>query len=570
MKGILGKIRIDKKELGTALLIAIFWAFAFGIFAPTEMYFVNAEEYWFDILTILPLIGLTAFLIFGVILILQLVPMLIGHKPGRAATVVFLILGLDLYVQGNFMQLDYGKFGDETIDWSGFGSIGVYNTVAWCGIGLVIVMLIIRFGYERLIRISKTVLIVIMLTLTVTMAVLVIRNPGVLRIKNDVVATDLNEVAYSKSDNYIVLVLDTFDSKMLNQIMEEEGGDKYRDALEDFTFFENTVGTFTLTDFSIPHILTGEKYLNQEEYGDFIDKAYPKSPFLNRLWDENYNVNIYTTVTLPQNAPNIKVSNWHRVKYATWSNQGLWVRYIRIVAFKYLPHYLKRYMYFDSQELEAFKYAVAIDYGTELLKITDPFDWNNSRFYGANKQIEALMDDKMFHFIHIQGVHSRRNFNEELESVEVESDEDELSVADSSKACVMLTKDYIDQLKRIGIYDDAVIVVMADHGTAALQGLAQRPVLLIKGRNERHPLSISDSPISYDDMQTGFLNLLDGKTGEAVFGIPADAKRDRYFYFTKFEGAMKLHSKNGVFIEYVNSKEDGNNISKYKATGNVY
>lgn len=55
---------------------------------------------------------------------------------------------------------------------------------------------------------------------------------------------------------------------------------------------------------------------------------------------------------------------------------------------------------------------------------------------------------------------------------------------------------------------------------------------LLKGKNESHDYTVSEAPISYDDLQEAYSRLLDGATGEDVFDYKeGDERQRRYLYF---------------------------------------
>lgn len=97
-----------------------------------------------------------------------------------------------------------------------------------------------------------------------------------------------------------------------------------------------------------------------------------------------------------------------------------------------------------------------------------------------------------------------------------------------------MTDAYLKKLKENGVYDNSVIIVMADHGYGLSYGPRNRqhPVLFVKGKNESHDYTVSEAPISYDDLQEAFSRLLDGATGEEVFDYKeGDERKRRYLYF---------------------------------------
>ena len=93
---------------------------------------------------------------------------------------------------------------------------------------------------------------------------------------------------------------------------------------------------------------------------------------------------------------------------------------------------------------------------------------------------------------------------------------------------------YLEKLKEADSYDNSVIIIMSDHGydeEGTEEYGRQNPLLMIKGRNEHHDMQISQAPISYDDLQSAYMRLLDGAKGDEVFDWKEGDKRDLRFLF---------------------------------------
>ena len=94
---------------------------------------------------------------------------------------------------------------------------------------------------------------------------------------------------------------------------------------------------------------------------------------------------------------------------------------------------------------------------------------------------------------------------------------------------------YLESMKDAGLYDNTVVILMADHGYGYQEKetipLLNRcnPFLMIKGIGEHHEFTIDEAPISYEDLQEAYSRLLDGKTGNEVFDWRAGDKRTRRY-----------------------------------------
>ena len=198
----------------------------------------------------------------------------------------------------------------------------------------------------------------------VTIFVLMVtNNPFV--IENVYTATNKNEYVYGEKENFVILLLDRFDSQVLVDILEKPDKE-YDEILEDFTFYPDTLGMFPCTDLAIPHILSGIPYQNEEIYGEYVSYAYAESPFLQRLDQEGYELGIYSNITLPHEIPSdtitSKIVNWDDGGVGVNSHKNLSIYMYKLVGFRYLPQPLKKYCWFYPDDIAANEKVVNSNY----------------------------------------------------------------------------------------------------------------------------------------------------------------------------------------------------------------
>lgn len=560
---------MDNERKYISLIVSLFVSFTLCVFAPLEMYITNVGELWFDIYEILPFTVIAGVLLFLALFAIQKVLSRFSDKAGSVAGLVFMTVGLCFYIQGNFMSNDFGNFDGEEIPWESFYYQGVLEAIAWIGIIALIAALYVKYKDGKFFYVAEIVLICIVLVQAVTLVTVAVMDHGLIS-KVDYVSTNINESENSKNRNFNILVLDTFDSRVFATLCEENP--EYVETFEDFTFYSNCVGRFTLTDFAIPQILTGEDYLNQCTYGEFIEEAYEQSPLLNKLCEEGYCNNLYTTVTIPQGKAIEKFDNTKKIKFGATSPKVMSLFY-RLVAFRYMPQCVKPLFIFDMDDFEDYKEIRKIvdadnssSDGNRTDDAIEEYKWGNDVFYGMIPQMTREMEESCFHFYHIKGIHAKRNLTESME--EITEEEEMLSPEEEGKVVLAIVDAYLEKLREIDAYDNSVIVIMADHGSNLYSGKIHAPLLLVKGMNEKHTMDVSKKPVSYVDLQEAFAKLLDGECGEPIFDI-ADGERERVFYYTTFDGQLRSYSKNEPFEEYVITG-DSNDVVTISKTGREY
>ena len=134
------------------------------------------------------------------------------------------------------------------------------------------------------------------------------------------------------------------------------------------------------------------------------------------------------------------------------------------------------------------------------------------------------------------------------------------------QASMTILKQYLDDLKEAGVYNNTAIVVMADHGywtywDDKLLGRSN-PLLAVKGVDESHPMALSEAPISYEDLQECFSRLLDGKSSDQVFDAKeGDQRVRRYLSYNYLE--------EGHIVEYEQTGY-ATDLGTMVATGRVF
>ena len=186
---------------------------------------------------------------------------------------------------------------------------------------------------------------------------------------------------------------------------------------------------------------------------------------------------------------------------------------------------------------------VNLDLFSDLKETEDPdvdfFKMSDSDYYNdlLNSEITTT-DQKVFKFIHIEGAHVPFNYDEDMNPIA------DGTYEQKQRATLTILKQYIQKLKDSGMYDNSTIMIMGDHGYS-LTGLEgrQNALLMVKSENEHHELQWSDLPISYDDLQGSYQNLLNGLDSEQAFdGLTEDNQARRYLLFN--------YTKENVITEY--------------------
>ena len=164
--------------------------------------------------------------------------------------------------------------------------------------------------------------------------------------------------------------------------------------------------------------------------------------------------------------------------------------------------------------------------------------------------------------MHISGLHERNNDTEGnyVEEYSVSLDETKIGLA-------KVVNKYINKLKEAGIYDNATIIIMGDHGKNPSNGIDPQPIFIIKRPQEKHEnMEINSAPISFDDFQATILTCVNidydkNEYGTSIFDWKETDNRQRtlslledgFMQYTytgnRYELMDMIKSKSGVHTE---------------------
>lgn len=499
-------------KISSAITLSLTTCFMFFIYAPLELYFTNQNEFFYDIYILLPLIFLNFLIFFGISIVFFLI--IRKAKLFYCCLYLYFIAFICSYIQGNFLAGWLPPIKGEMVDWNSFPLERIKSILLWViviGIFFAVYRNKGKIFADKFIRIVS---ICMGLMLLLTICILCISTGGYNKKQIFSTATSKDILTMSEKENFVILLLDAVDSPVLNEIITNES-DQYKEIFEDFTYYTNAMGGYPYTIHSIPLILTGEWYEKQCDFEDFKRQAYQDSPLLKTLESEEYRMGIYEPDFVVDAAEQNRFDNILDCRRKVKSPFTFCRWQIQMTGYRYAPFDLKRFCYVYTN---AFNTLKDLPEGEELFEENNLFFWDKL----CNENME-LVSQKCFRFIHVEGAHSPSLYDENMNVTEVSD------YKRSVKACLTMTKKYIEMLHEAGIYDNTCIIVMADHGHGS--GFNDNPILFVKGINEHHEMQINDAPISYDDLQEAYSRLLAGKSSGELFDYQEGDYRERRFLF---------------------------------------
>jgi hypothetical protein len=528
-----------KDKIFSSVAVSAFFVLTAFVFAPSQIFLTNVREFnasYSELLGYLSVIALPFFL---------LIVILIAFLPKNLAThqkiVVFLLsLSFLMWLQGNILVWDYGLLTGSKIDFNIYFLL--FDAAVWLAV-IIFVHKKYAFFYKH-VKFISCVFIVVLISTSIFIYVQT-DIPKSNRYEVDVT----NEFTFSEEKNVIILVLDSFQSDLFQKIIDEDV--YYKDIFDGFTYYRDSLSGFPTTITSVPNILTGQYYDNSVPFSDFLERAFISHNSIPKvLTDEGFEVdcfayNIYPDVFSIYLDKRV-MSN---VKDRTGIETATIINIYDAAFFRYTPDFLKRYIYNDGRWfLKNFvpsKLVVSSDADDMRTPVNVPqitFDEKS-----LTLQDVAFINDMMtysntvdgryiFKFYHLRGCHPPYLLNEELEYEEMHGAD---ACERQAKASLQITNLFLDELKRLEVFDNSMIFVIADHGTigADIPGQAY-PLFLVKKFNSKGQMTVSDAPVSLSDIPKTIFSELGLKgdfTGESIFNLEESGFRERRFLYYEWE-----------------------------------
>jgi len=504
----------------TSLCASAFLIFTLLFFGPSFIYYGNIQEFSFRYTDIVFFLFIFAFLL--TIVLSLIISNLKDNIYQRIIPVVF-ALGLLFWIQGNLLVWNYGLWDGKQIEWANYWKFGIIDISIW--IAIIILFVFKSEWFKPLLKGLSVFFIVVQLG---ALGFTVYSAPDANNWKRLQIDTS-NLFCFSEKQNVILIVLDTFQSDIFNEIMLENASIK--NGFDGFTYYPNATGSYPTTMGAIPCLLTGQIYDNSVPYQKYIESAYNKDSLPSILKSNGFISEVYPNVpktVFPSKdiADNIQNRD-HNVRSNT-----LAIMY-KLSIFRHVPHFAKRYFYdTDYQKAEAINIIKDLE------------------FYSGIPTMTADIKKPVFKFYHLRGIHPPFNLNENLEVDELPQDRNGAKI--HARANIKLVESFLKQLKSTGIYDDCMIIIVADHGMPSghcglnnsFNEMADRevippmitsgiPLVLVKPFSAKGDLDLSLAPVSLEDVIPTIMTELgiNKGHGKSVLTISEGEQRTRYFYY---------------------------------------
>ena len=503
------------------------------LFGPHTIYAGNVQEFsapfWSLAVHLVPMILAAAgvLALIGVLLPARLFDYYVAGLVG---------LGVAIWAQGNLMVGDYGVLNGQDLDWSGHAWRNRYELPLWIGVPALSVIFARKISSTAVF--ASRVLIALQLVL---LAYTAAQADPEARATWKGAPEAIFEL--SSKQNVFHFVLDGFQSDAFHDIVEAERAEMDR-QYAGFTFFKNHMGAFPTTIVSIPAMLTGSVYRNQEPMRKFIAKEFERASIFRAMRDQGYQVDAMSGLMYD----NTSATNYYRlptpyvtydayVRFAGWQLADL-------ALFRHAPHLLKPWVYNDQSWRLQTKFGQSVDTpGRRYLPV------NGQAFLADyTARMRVAHDRPSYKYLHVGIPHWPVSVNADCEYIGARSLR-RPNYTDQARCGVRRVGAFLDRLRELGLYDNSLILISSDHGVALPpEGFAgDRDVfggplsemsgsalalLVVKPPHASGPVRISDAPSAISDIPATIVDTLGLNNpfpGTSALKLDEHAPRPRQF-----------------------------------------
>lgn len=360
---------------------------------------------------------------------------------------------------------------------------------------------------------------------------------------------------FSSESNVIHFVLDGFQSDIFSEIIAEDF-DHYSTALQGFTFFKETMGSFPTTYMSVPAFLAARIYKNNMPMRGFLNQVKRGKNLFNLLSDRGYETDIVADTLFAYRA---RYSHQYQIVIPYGGTRQQNIRsnsalMLDLVLFRHTPHFLKRYIYNNQTWL------VQRLFGRKNKTLNLVYFSHAAFLDDLIEHLSVKTGQPVYKYIHLMTPHFPMVVNRDCRYAgKIPATRANIKI--QAKCALDHFIKFLDTLRSRGLYDSSLIILQSDHGlgqkiemtnlkspgegmnsvnnislsTIAGSALA---LLAIKPSNNKDNFTISRAQVSLTDIpatMSALLKLDDTFDGRPVFEVDPDEVRERRFYYHEWQ-----------------------------------
>jgi len=476
------------------IIIDSFPVFLIFFYFPNELYLTNISEfnnpYWSFIIILVISTVVLSFVLFGIVCLLP------AKWIGICQCTIF-TLSFCAYVQYLFLNGSMNSLSGSEQSWNIWQII--INILIW--LAFLTISLVLFCKSKKYVVVMRYISLFVMTILFVTAVTLLIQNLSTIGKSSDALTIE-GDLTLAGDKNVVVFVLDMYDTRLFEQITQNEPD--FCNPLNDFTFYDNTVSKYIMTYFAVPYMLTGADWQDDTNGRWYNRYAYDSDTFLADLYSEGIDIGVYTDVNYVGNNHYSMIRNYRENVEKKSDVFATLTTMSKTSLYKITPFAIKNsYSYYSSD----------IFYMVDAGEV-----WNqdNDRLFYERIMNNGISIDSSetaaFRFYHMRGAHDPYYLSEDAQ---VDVTKTKATPTSQGKGTLKVVYEYIEALKRQGLYDTTTIIITADHGAASRlddstgqMTEVSMPLMLVKlPGQKKDSMEYSHAPVDQGDILATILDV---------------------------------------------------------------
>lgn len=451
-------------------------------------------------------------------------------------------LGVLTWLQGDILVWDYGALNGSSISWTADAWRGVLDAGIW-----IVLLAAAARSSERLGKPLAAAAFAVLVIQGIVATLGAIRGPVEPLAQGSAfeATQDTNRIfGFSAESNVVHIVMDGFQTDIFRDILDADESGDLRREFDGFTVFGKNLGAYPYTQLTVPALLTGKLYRNEVPALDFVTRTLRGPTILGAAMDAGYEVDIAAATALANTYGNARHTNLFRIRPGLHVDEDdialiETARLMDLALFRVVPHFVKALVYRD--ELWVFQARV---HPEEYLHMQYFSDVAFLRQFAQDAAVNRAAP--VYKLIHVMLAHQPTvgtascEFGGRLPT-------NRATVTGHAGCGLTRVGAVLRRMKELGVYDNSLIVLMADHGAwvpvenlrpadpgadqvSAMTVAMASPLLAIKLPGSRGGLRESDAPTAVTDVPVTIAHALGIDAdfpGRPVFDLAPDEHRDR-------------------------------------------
>lgn len=422
------------------------------IHVPIVIYSTNSDEFTFSA-TEYFLLGFSLLLV--AISIFRLSIAVMPRKMRKIYSGLIVSLALYIWLSSYFLVSDFGLLDGEGLNIEISSKYSMYDLFLACAIFLLVFCVAIR---------KTKPFIYLLVFLNVGLATITIVDV----LSDDKQASlsrgvDLDPLfRFSQQGNVLIVLMDTFQSDIFADLIAENPD--LKESFDGFTFFKNTLGVAPTTYLTMPAIHSGIEYYGSRSLHEYYDEAVHRRSFLSGLVDSGYEGSLINPIqgVCPRD---LSLCVGSGLIFQDKMGQLIYEasKLFDIAIFRSAPFFLKADIYNNGN----FRLSAA----TRPQHIPHAVVEGNRVLEEIGSRMVVEGGRPSVKFVHLMNTHPPFVLDDECEFVNEAQPMDRPHMTIQARCAVTAFLGLMNQLKQHDLYDDTVVMLIADTGYGSGPGI---------------------------------------------------------------------------------------------------